>query len=141
MIDLDVERIARHKDREAAMGDRQFKWGGEQFVFRANPSQNATKPLSGDANGNVEVNAVETTIVRMLDDVDDGHKRFLALCADDTAEVPVTGADLSDLLFWLIQQTTGSPTVAPSPYTGGDAITSTGSTAKSSSKPAAGSAT
>lgn len=140
MKDLDAERLERHKQREEALGDRGFKWGGETFVFRANPPKEALKSLSGDEHGNVAIDALETTVLRLLEDTDDGHARFLKVCGDAAAAVPVTAADLNDLLFWLIQETTGSPTVAPSPYTGGGATTSTVSTGTSSSKRAAVSA-
>ena len=134
MYDLDVERIARHRDREEEMGDRQFKFGGETFVYRANPSQASLRP---DVDGNI---MVEETILRLLEDVDDGHKRFTAICTTESSDPPVTPTDLSDLFFWLIQKINGSPTSASSPYTVGDATTSTASTAKSSSKAVAESA-
>jgi len=135
MYDLDVERIARHRDREEEMGDRQFKFGGETFVYRANPSQASLRP---DVDGNI---MVEETILRLLEDVDDGHKRFTAICTVESTDYPVTPSDLNDLLRWLIQKINDSPTFASSPYTVGDAPTTTASTAKSSSKAVAESAT
>jgi hypothetical protein len=129
MKDLDVDRLARHKEREAAMGDRQFKFGGEVFTYRANVRYDVLRDvaaMTADTDGSEVIDTLERTVLDLLESDKKGHERFLKAChqADD----PITFQDLNNLATWLIQEQVQSPTLASLPSGAGDATTSTDST-------------
>jgi hypothetical protein len=131
MKDLDVDRLARHKEREAMMGDRQFKFGGEVFTYRANVQYDVLRDvaaMTADTDGSEVIDTLEKTVLALLEAP--SHKPFLKVCR--RAEDPITFQDLNDLATWLIQEQVGSPTLASSLSTVGDATTTPESTEKSS---------
>lgn len=132
MKDLDVDRLARHKEREAMMGDRQFKFGGEVFTYRANVQYDVLRDvaaMTADTDGSEVIDTLEKTVLSLLESP--SHKPFLKVCR--RTEDPITFQDLNDLATWLIQEQVGSPIPASSLSTVGDATTTTGSTENSSS--------
>ena len=139
MKDLDVDRLARHKEREAAMGDRQFKFGGEVFTFRANVQYDVLRDvaaMTADTDGSEVIDTLEKTVLSLLEAT--SHKPFLKVC--HRVEDPITFQDLNDLATWLIQEQVAAPTLASSLSTVGDATTTTESTENSSSLPDAAAA-
>ena len=131
MKDLDVDRLARHKEREAAMGDRQFKFGGEVFTFRANVQYDVLRDvaaMTADTDGSEVIDTLEKTVLALLES--SSHKPFLKVCR--RVEDPITFQDLNDLATWLIQEQVGSPIPASSLSSAGDATTTPESTEKSS---------
>jgi len=132
MKDLDVDRLARHKEREAMMGDRQFKFGGEVFTYRANVQYDVLRDvaaMTADTDGSEVIDTLEKTVLSLLEAP--SHKSFLKVCR--RSEDPITFQDLNDLATWLIQEQVGSPIPASSLSSVGDATTTTDSTEKSSS--------
>ena len=132
MKDLDVDRVARHKEREAMMGDRQFKFGGEVFTYRANVQYDVLRDvaaMTADTDGSEVIDTLEKTVLSLLEA--SSHKPFLKVCR--RSEDPITFQDLNDVATWLIQEQVGSPTLASSLSSVGDATTTTGSTENSSS--------
>lgn len=132
MKDLDVDRLARHKEREAMMGDRQFKFGGEVFTYRANVQYDVLRDvaaMTADTDGSEVIDTLEKTVLSLLESP--SHKPFLKVCR--RTEDPITFQDLNDLATWLIQEQVGFPIPASSLSTVGDATTTTGSTENSSS--------
>jgi len=132
MKDLDVDRLARHKERETMMGDRQFKFGGEVFTYRANVQYDVLRDvaaMTADTDGSEVIDTLEKTVLSLLEAP--SHKPFLKVCR--RSEDPITFQDLNDLATWLIQEQVGSPIPASSLSSVGDATTTTDSTENSSS--------
>lgn len=137
MKDLDVDRLARHKERESLMGDREFKFGGEVFAYRANVRYDVLRDvaaMTADTDGSEVIDTLERTVIDLLEKGNKGHERFLKVC--QRTEDPITFQDLNDLATWLIQEQVQSPTAASLPSGVGDATTTTGSTENLSSLPA-----
>jgi hypothetical protein len=134
--DYDAERQQRHKEREQALGDRQFKLGGEIFTYRANVSYDVLRRLTSDAplTGSAYIDAIELSCLEMIEDDDDAHKRFIALSSRD--KDPVTLEDLQAVFSGLVEDAFKRPTQASLPSGVTDAATGTSSTETPSTAPA-----
>lgn len=138
MKDFDAELRENHAKREAEMGDRSFRLGGETFTYRSTVSYTVLEYIAntGELDGGDLIANLERGCVDLLEEGQE--ERFLAVLRS-TSE-PLSFTDLNDLCTWLTEAQVNRPTLAPLPSTAGDATTSTSSTDDSSSLPAAASA-
>jgi hypothetical protein len=136
--DFDSERLQRHAEREAALGERSFLLGGETFSFRPEVTYLVLERIAaiGDTGGKGIIRDMEAAVLDMLEDGQE--ERFLQVVRN--TENPVTLGDLNDLCGWLTEQQTVRPTQAPLLSTDGRDSTGTDSTESSSSPPAVASA-
>lgn len=132
MKDLDIERRERHAAREAEMGERSFKLGGETFTYKAVTSYLVLERIMDVENleGSQVVRAFETAIVDMLEEGQEEKMMGVLHSMDD----PFTLEDLNELCGWLSEVMVRRPTPASSPSTAGDAPIEITSTDDSSSK-------
>lgn len=140
MRDYDKERLERHAEREKLLGDREFKVGGEVFIFKANVAVDVLRRLTSDTplTGAAYIDAIEASCLEMIEDEGDAHDRFHEILT--RADDPVTMEDLQIVFTGLVEDAFRRPTEASSPSTDGDAPTGTGSTETSSTEPAEASA-
>lgn len=134
MRDFDAERHERHAEREKLLGDRQFQFGGETFAFAANVSYDVLRKLTSEVplQGEAYINAIEDSVLDLIEDEGDSRERFLALCKR-TAD-PITFEDLQKLSSALVEEAFKRPTEASLPSGDGREITGTDSTESSSSE-------
>ena len=108
------------EDREFELGGELFKWRYPHWTEGAAIMDEAVEPsTNGDGQPKEDVGfyhrdteyAIER-IPRMLDPVNDSHKRFKALVARKTDPVP--RQSLVQTYVWLVQVTNGLPTSPPS---------------------------
>lgn len=152
MHDLDEARRERHLARQAALGERTFIFGGEQFIHVTDCPYDVVKQAAmiEDMSGVEVFFAMENCVVRLIEpgtalpqtDEDKAlgepvlysdHERFRALLhrTDD----PITSDDVSHLLRWLMGATTGRPTQPSAASATGSAESGTNSTVGSSQLP------
>lgn len=135
MHDFDVSRAQRHAEKEAEFGDRQFSFRGEVFHVRPNVGYIALRrvaALTEAASGTETFDAIEESVLSMVDPRDDAHERFLALTRD--LSDPITFEDLIDMQSWLVAETSGRPPTQPQPSASTPGETGTSSTETSSSE-------
>lgn len=136
-MNFDGQQRERQEQRERELGDRSFTLRGESFTFLANVRFDVLKrvsSLSGDNAGEHIITVLEEAVIDLIEDVDDGHARFRAVCSQN--EFPVTFTDLNEIATWLIEKQVNRPTQAPSSSTDGRSKTGNGLTDSSSSTPA-----
>lgn len=99
-----------------AEADRSFVIGGETFVRKVGVRPEviaAYDAIDAEGSPSETLNSIDSVILDMVEDTDDAHKRYRAL--RERAEDPITLADLTDLVAWLIEEETGrTPTRQPS---------------------------
>ena len=136
MKDYDKERAERHAEREKALGDRSFTFGGETFQFEANVSYDVLRNLTSEVPlaGQAYIDAIEQNVLSLIEDDGDAHKRFLKLCK--RRKDPVTFDDLQTLCTGLVEEAFSRPLEASLPSTDGPVTTGTDSTESSSTEPA-----
>lgn len=133
MQDFDIDRQARWH------ADRQFKLGGEVFTHRPGVRPELMAEWEGiDASTSaVEALAITDRLIKAwIDTTDDSTavKRFEALRQRE--EDPISGGDLSTLIFWLYRQSTRRPTEPSTSSDNGHGTTGESSTEISSTEPA-----
>ncbi len=134
MKDFDAEWAGRDSEE-----NRRFKVRGEEFVRRVTVRPEVLFPtddadaVRDDAGAYARVDA---QILAMIEDTDDGHARYRAL--REREHETLGYRDIRDLKEWLLYEFTGLPTFAPSSSGNGRGSSGTGSTARSSSRVAAG---
>jgi hypothetical protein len=132
MHDFDIDREARWQ------ADRQFKLGGEVFTHRPGVRPELMAEWEGiDANTSaVDALAITDRLIKAwIDTTDDPDavKRFEVLRQRE--EDPISGGDLSTLIFWLYRQSTRRPTEPSTSSDNGHGTTGAPSTATSSTEP------
>lgn len=136
MRDYDEERAKRHAERDKLLGDRQFKVGGEVFVYKANVSVDVLRRMTSSdvLSGASYIDAIEQSCIDFIEDTDDAHDRFVALMkrTDD----PITMEDLQAVFQGLVEDAFRRPTQASLPSGDGDAKTGLSSTESKSTEPA-----
>lgn len=121
--------------------DRDFEIGGELFRFRyphwmetAELFDEEVKPDEAAQNGDFSFRAdTEVALKRIpifLDPVNDSHKRFKTLTSRKTDPVP--RHQFVQLYRWLLQVTSGLPTIPPSDSASGGGDSDTSSQGESS---------
>lgn len=140
MRDFDVERLERHAERERILGDREFKVGGETFVFKANVSYDVLRSLTSDEglSGSAYIDAIEACCLNMIEDDGDAHQRFLAL--SKRKHDPITLEDLQSVFQGIVEEAFRRPTQASLPSGAGRETTGPTSTETLSTEPAVASA-
>ncbi len=140
MRNFDSEREQRHAEREKALGDRSFTFGSEVFAYSSNVSYDVLRRLTSDVplQGEAYITAIENSVLDLIEDEGDAHKRFLKLCK--RKKDPVTFDDLQTLCTALVELAFSRPTEASLPSGDGREITGTTSTEPTSSEPAVASA-
>jgi hypothetical protein len=140
MQDFDAARKKRHEEREQALGDRSFRFGGQQLKFRANAPYTVTQSvaaLTEATDGSAVFDVLERAV---LDLIEPGSRdAFLAAVRDE--EFPVTFQDLLELANWLIEQQAERPPTQPDSSASTSETTGTTSTENSSTEQAAASRT
>jgi hypothetical protein len=137
--DFDAERAARPR---LAPSEREFVIGGEKFTHRTDDEiwPEMTFGLDELGTGIGEREALKILDQLVLDLIEaDGHKRWLKL--RERRENPITVADISSLIEWLLEAVTDRPPTLsesspPTSETNGQS-----STESSSPEPAAASVT
>ena len=156
MHDLDADRRERALARQAALGERTFIFGGEQFVHKADcPYYVVRRAAEIQEQTGIDVfYSMESCVLEMMEpgpalpqtaeELAEGdpvryedHERFKEILR--RKEDPINADDLGQLLRWLMGATTGRPTVPSSDSTPGSPESGTNSTATSSPTPAAAS--
>ena len=134
--DFDKEREARHAEREKALGDRSFVFGGETFQYEANVSYDVLRNLTSDVPlaGQAYIDAIETNVLSLIEDEGDAHKRFLKLVK--RRKDPITFDDLQTLCTGLVEEAFRRPLEVSLPSTDGQPTTGTDLTESSSTEPA-----
>jgi hypothetical protein len=133
MHDFDVERAKRHAERAAEFGDKPFKFAGEVFHVRPNIGYLGIKrvaELTDASTGTETFDAIEASVISMLDPRDDAIGRFLAVSRN--LDDPVTFEDLVELQNWLVEQSTNRPPTQEEPSASMPPQTGNGSTEVSS---------
>ena len=104
MRDFDQEREARHAEREKALGDRSFVFGGETFRYEANVPYDVLRNLTSEVPlaGQAYIDAIETNVLSLIEDEGDAHKRFLKLVK--RRKDPITFDDLQTLCAGLVEE-------------------------------------
>jgi hypothetical protein len=135
MKDFDLERAERHAEREKALGDRSFVFGGETFTYAANVSYDVLRNLTSEVPlaGQAYIDAIETNVVALIEDDGDAHKRFLKLCK--RRKDPITFDDLQNLCTGLVEEAFKRPLEVSLPSTDGQQTTGTVLTESSSTEP------
>ena len=135
MKDYDIERAERHAEREKALGDRSFVFGGETFTYAANVSYDVLRNLTSEVPlaGQAYIDAIETNVVALIEDDGDAHKRFLKLCK--RRKDPITFDDLQNLCTGLVEEAFKRPLEVSLPSTDGQQTTGTVLTESSSTEP------
>ena len=135
MKDFDLERAERHAEREKALGDRSFVFGGETFTYAANVSYDVLRNLTSEVPlaGQAYIDAIETNVVALIEDEGDAHKRFLKLCK--RRKDPITFDDLQNLCTGLVEEAFKRPLEVSLPSTDGQQTTGTVLTESSSTEP------
>jgi len=116
IYDFDAERAKRHAEKEQEFGEKPFKFGGETFYVRANVGYLGIKrvaALSEASSGSEAFDAVEYSVISLIDPREDAHARIRRILASD--EDPVTFDDLIDLQNWLLGEQTGRPPTQQEP--------------------------
>jgi len=136
MRDFDKERTERHGERERALGDRDITFGGEVFRYESNVSYDVLRRLTSDVplQGEAYITAIENSVLDLIEDEGDAHKRFLKLCK--RKKDPVTFDDLQTLCTALVELAFSRPTEASLPSGDGRETTGTTSTEPTFSEPA-----
>jgi len=152
MHDFNAERAKRHAEREAEFGSKPFTFGykpqsqedkeggkarePEQFYVRANVGYLSIKrvaALSEESTGGETFEAIESSVISMIDPKGDALERFLAITRSN--DDPVTFDDLVELQNWLIQEQSGRPPTQEQPSATTPPPTGEPSTAPSSTEP------
>jgi len=138
MKDFDKEREERHREREALLGDRSFKLGGEVFTYRANVAVDVLRSLTSDTplTGAAYIDAIQQSCLEMIEE--EGHDRFADVLKrrDD----PVTMEDLQAVFTGLVEEAFKRPLGPASPSTDTESKSGTSSKETSSTEPAVASA-
>jgi hypothetical protein len=132
MHDFDIDREARYQE------DRKFKLGGEIFTHRPGIRPELMADWEGISATTSAQEAIEITdrlVIAWIDPTDDptAVERYKTLRQRE--EDPISGGDLSTLIFWLYRQSTRRPTEQSTSSDNGHETTGTTSTATSSSEP------
>lgn len=118
---------------ERLKGERSFKIGGETFTHRVAVAPEVIHPwleASDTADSEADwLKILDETVVAMLEP---GQEDKWRKVRDPEAENPITQLDLSALMRWLIEVTTGRPTGQPSDSSSGSDGSGTSSTVVSS---------
>lgn len=140
MQDFDVERQERHQERDRLLGDRTFRFGGEEFVYASNVSYDVLRRLTSDVplQGEAYISAIEGSVLDLIEDESDAHKRFLKMCK--RKKDPITFEDLQTLCTALVELAFSRPTEASLPSGDGREPTGVVSTESKSTEPAVASA-
>jgi hypothetical protein len=136
MYDFDAERAKRHAEREAAFGNKPFKFGGETFHVRANVGYLSIKrvaSLSEASTGAETFDAIEESVLSMIDPRDNGLDRFIKVTRSN--DDPVTFEDLVELQNWLIAEQSGRPPTLEESSVSTPTSSGTSSTEDSSTEP------
>jgi hypothetical protein len=135
MKDFDKERAERHAEREKALGDRSFVFGGETFTYAANVSYDVLRNLTSEVPlaGQAYIDAIEQNVVALIEDEGDAHKRFLKLCK--RRKDPITFDDLQNLCTGLVEEAFKRPLEVSLPSTDGQQTTGIVLTESSSTEP------
>lgn len=116
LYDFDAERAKRHAEREKEFGDKPFKFGGQEFHVRANVGYLGIKrvaALTETSSGGETFDAIELSVLSMIDPRDEAMERFKAVIENN--DDPVTFDDLVDLQNWLIGEQTSRPPTQEQP--------------------------
>jgi hypothetical protein len=135
-MDFDSKRHERHQERENALGDRSFTFGGHTMTYRANAPYNVTKKVAAiteNTDGAEVFEALENAVLGLL--TKESRDLFRQACDND--DDPVTFEDLIELSNWLIERQVQRPPTPPVSSAGLSATNGTASTAISSTEPAA----
>lgn len=141
MKDFDADIEQRHREREAELGDRTFKLGGETFTYVANVPLDVLENLTSEnvLLGGAYIKMVRESCLALVEDVGDQHDRFLAVLKRRGKDA-ITLDDLQNVFQGLVQEAFRRPTQASSPSGGSDAETGEISTETSSTAPVVGAA-
>lgn len=137
--DFDAERQARPR---LAPSEREFVMGGEKFTHRTDdeiwPEMTFGLDELGTGIGERESLAILDQLI--LDLIEpEGHKRWLKL--RERRQDPITVADISSLIEWLLESVTDRPPTPSEPSSPTSEGNGQSSTETSSTEPAAASAT
>jgi hypothetical protein len=135
MQDFDAIQAETHAARIAEIGERPFKFRGEVFYVQANVGYLSIKSVAAlsDSSSGVETfDAIERSVLSMIEPRDDAEARFNNALRDK--EFPVTFDDLVQLQNWLIQEQSGVPPTKPEPSSSTPTPTGADSTETSSTE-------
>lgn len=152
MHDFNADRAKRHAEREAEFGQKPFQFGykpqiaeekaegkppePELFYVRANVGYLGIKrvaSLSEESSGGETFEAIEASVISMIDPRDNALERLLAVTNNN--DDPVTFDDLVELQNWLIEASSGRPPTQDQPSATTPPPTGEASAAPSSTAP------
>lgn len=129
MKDFDQERALR------SSADREFRIGGVTFTRKASVRPEVLfeyEDMPRDVGAAEAMAIMDRTLVQFLEG-DDAEARYRAM--REQTEDAVTVNDLTALLKWLIAESTGRPTLPPSPSTAGHGQTTATTQSTGDSEP------
>lgn len=138
VYDFDAERRKRHEERAQEFGEKPFQFCGQVFYVRANVGYVAIKrvaALSEESSGGETFDAIEASVLSMIDPRDNAFERFRGVTSD--LDDPVTFDDLVELQNWLIAEQTSRPPTPEPPSASGPTTTGPILTGLSSTEPGA----
>jgi hypothetical protein len=120
------------KFSEALVEDREFEFSGELFKYRYVHWSVLTAIVDGGSGNGKEPTATEN-VQEIVDSIPkfiepDGDERIHKLLTDTDKPVPI--GQVNALYEWLLEVTSGRPTVAPSPSEPGPGTTARSSKGK-----------
>lgn len=119
---------------DALADDREFEFAGELFKFQYVHWSVLTAIVDGGRDNGKEPTATENVqeivdaIPSFIDSENDGEKRMHALLSSKDKPVPI--GQVNALYEWLLEVTSGRPTVPPLPSEAGPGKTAPSSKAK-----------
>lgn len=122
------------KFSDALAQDREFEFAGELFKFQYVHWSVLTAIVDGGRDNGKEPTATENVqeivdaIPSFIDPENEGDKRMLSLLSSKDKPVPI--GQVNALYEWLLEVTSGRPTVPPSPSEVGPGKTAPSSKAK-----------
>jgi len=122
------------KFSDALEQDREFEFGGELFKFQYVHWTVLTAIVDGTGDNGREPTATQNvqeivdSIPKFIDPENEGDKRMHALLSSTDKPVPI--GQVNALYEWLLEVTSGRPTVPPSPSAPGPGRTAPSSKGK-----------
>ena len=122
------------KFSDALTQDREFEFAGELFKFQYVHWSVLTAIVDGGGENGKEPTATENVqeivdaIPSFIDPENDGNKRMHALLSSKDKPVPI--GQVNALYEWLLEVTSGRPTIPPSPSAPGPGKTAPSSKAR-----------